>query len=55
MKLETNFLCFLGDELLENILKIMEEGNKTFGTMSALKKWSIDKVRHTANDNRPHS
>ena len=54
---KTNFCCFLGVKRSENILKIMEEGSNwgTFGLVSAIKKWSIDKVRRTAEEKESHS
>ena len=51
------FRCFLGVKSLENILRIIQEGSswENFDSMSAMKKWSIDKVRHTTLEKGPHS
>ena len=40
---------------MENILRIMKEGGswETFDPMSAIKKWSIDKVRPATDEKGP--
>ena len=54
---KTNSCCSLGVKCLENILRIMEEGSswETFDPISAIKKWSNDKVRHTTKEKRSRS
>ena len=49
---KTSFGCSLDVKYLEIILKIMIEpgSRKTFDPIQAIKKWSIDKFRHTTED-----
>ena len=56
-RVKINFRCYRGVKLLENILKIMEKGSslETFDPMSAIKKWSIDKFRHTTEEKGPRN
>ena len=50
--IKTNFCCFLGVKRLENILKIMEEVSnwENFDLISAMKKWSIDRIRRATEE-----
>ena len=52
-----NFHCSLVVKCSENIFRIMEQGSswETFDPMTAIKKWSIDKVRCTTEEKGPHS
>ena len=56
-RFKINFRCSLGVKCLENILRIMEEGGswETFDSMSAIKNWSIDKVRRSTEEKGPRS
>ena len=49
---KTSFRCSLGVKRFENILRIMEEGSswETFDPISAIMKWSIDRVRCTTEE-----
>ena len=49
---KVNFCCSLGVRGLENIFKIMEEGNswETYDPMPAIKKWNIGKVRNATEE-----
>ena len=49
---KTNFRCSLGVKRLENILKTFKEGSswETLDIISAIKKWSINKVRCTTQE-----
>ena len=51
-RVKSNFRCPFGIKRLENILRIMEEGSswETYDSVSAAKKWSIDKVRRTTEE-----
>ena len=51
-RVKSNFRCPIGIKRLENILRIMEEGSswETYDSISAAKKWSIDKVRRTTEE-----
>ena len=55
--IKTNFCCSLGVKRLENILKIMEEVSnwENFDLISAMKKWSIDRIRRTAEEKESRS
>ena len=56
-RVKINFCCSLGVKRFENILRIMEEGSswETFDPMSAIKKWSIDKIRCATEEIGSHS
>ena len=55
--IKTNFCCSLGVKHLENILKIVEEVSSwgNFDLISAMKKWSIDRIRRTAEEKESRS
>ena len=55
---KTDFCCSFGVKRLGNVLRTtMEEGSssKVFYSVSAKKKWNIDKVRRTTKDKGSHS
>ena len=54
---KVNFCCSLSVRGLENILRILEECSswETYDPMSAIKKWSIDKVRDATEEKGPRS
>ena len=55
-RVRTNFRCSLGVKCLENISKIMKEGSswESFNPISAIKKWSTDRVRRTTKEKKDH-
>ena len=52
-----NFPCFPGVKRLKIILRIMEEGSswETLDPISAINKWSIDKIRRAIKKKGPRS
>ena len=52
-----NFPLFPGVNRSENILRIMKDGSRweTFDPISAINKWSIDKVRQVIKEKGRHS
>ena len=55
-RVRTNFRGSLGVKCLENISKIMKEGSswESFDPISAIKKWSTDRVRGTTKEKKDH-
>ena len=49
---KVNSCCSIGVKHLKNFLRIMDEVSswETYDPMSAIKKWSIDKVRYTTKE-----
>ena len=56
-RVQVNFCCSLSVRGLENILRIREvgSGSETYDPMSAIKKWSINKVKNATKENGPRS